>query len=95
MRRLRRHLRRAAAQLNVIRPGAQPRVGVRIDVRLPGSGIAIMTTRKDELEVEALELPTEDRADLARRLIESLEDLNTGDFEAEFKGRTIASGMWK
>ncbi len=43
-----------------------------------------MTTRKDELEVEALELPTEDRAKLARRLIESLEDSNTGDFEAEW-----------
>jgi len=43
-----------------------------------------MATRKDELEVEALELPTEDRADLARRLIESLEDSNTGDFEAEW-----------
>ncbi len=55
-----------------------------MDGRLRGIGIATMTTRKDELEVEALELPTEDRADLARRLIESLEDSNTGDFEAEW-----------
>ncbi len=43
-----------------------------------------MTTRKDELEVEVLGLPTEDRAHLARRLIESLEESGMGDFEAEW-----------
>ena len=43
-----------------------------------------MTTRKNELEVEVLELPTEDRADLARRLIESLEESGVGEFEAEW-----------
>lgn len=43
-----------------------------------------MAKRKDELEVEVLELPPEDRADLARRLIESLEEPTVGDFEAEW-----------
>ena len=43
-----------------------------------------MTTRKNELEVEVLALPTEDRADLARRLIESLEESGVGEFEAEW-----------
>ncbi len=43
-----------------------------------------MSKRKDELEDEVLELPVEDRADLARRLIESLEDPAVGDFEAEW-----------
>jgi putative addiction module component (TIGR02574 family) len=43
-----------------------------------------MAKRKDELEVEVLELPVEDRADLARRLIESLEEPAAGDFEAEW-----------
>ena len=43
-----------------------------------------MAKRKDELEVEVLELPVEDRADLARRLIESLEEPEAGDFEAEW-----------
>ncbi|MBI4319191.1 MAG: addiction module protein [Chloroflexi bacterium] len=43
-----------------------------------------MTTRKDDLEVEVLSLPTEDRAELARRLIESLEESGIGDFEAEW-----------
>ncbi len=43
-----------------------------------------MSTRKDELEVEVLKLPVEARAELARRLIESLEDSDTGDFEAEW-----------
>ena len=43
-----------------------------------------MATLKDELEVEALKLPADDRADLARRLIESLEEADTGDFETEW-----------
>ena len=43
-----------------------------------------MATRKDELEGEVLELPAEDRANLARRLIESLEEPGVGDFEAEW-----------
>ena len=43
-----------------------------------------MATRKDELEVEVLKLPAQERADLAHRLIESLEDTDTGDFEAEW-----------
>jgi putative addiction module component (TIGR02574 family) len=43
-----------------------------------------MATRKDELEVEVLKLPAEERAELARRLIESLEDSDAGDFEAEW-----------
>ena len=43
-----------------------------------------MAKRKDELEVEVHELPVEDRADLARRLIESLEEPAEDDFEAEW-----------
>jgi putative addiction module component (TIGR02574 family) len=43
-----------------------------------------MSTRKDQLEVEALKLPSEERAELARRLIESLEDADLGEFEAEW-----------
>ncbi len=43
-----------------------------------------MATRKDELEVEVLKLPSDDRADLARRLIESLEEADTVDSEAEW-----------
>jgi putative addiction module component (TIGR02574 family) len=43
-----------------------------------------MATRKEELEVEVLKLPVEARAELAHRLIESLEDSATGDFEAEW-----------
>lgn len=43
-----------------------------------------MATRKDELEVEVLKLPVEARAELAHRLIESLEDSATGDFDAEW-----------
>ncbi|MFQ5740395.1 MAG: addiction module protein [Acidobacteriota bacterium] len=43
-----------------------------------------MATRKNELEAEVLKLPSEERADLARRLIESLEEVDTGDFEAEW-----------
>jgi putative addiction module component (TIGR02574 family) len=43
-----------------------------------------MAIRKDELEVELLKLPVEARAELAQRLIESLEDAEGGDFEAEW-----------
>jgi len=43
-----------------------------------------MAKRKDELEVEVLELPAEDRAELARRLIESLEETAVRDFDAEW-----------
>ena len=43
-----------------------------------------MATRKDQLETKALKLPMDERADLARRLIESLEDAVVGDFEAEW-----------
>ncbi len=43
-----------------------------------------MAKRKDELEVEVLDLPVEQRADLARRLIESLEEPAAGEFEAEW-----------
>ena len=43
-----------------------------------------MSIKRDELEVEVLNLPAEQRADLARRLIESLDDKEDGDFEAEW-----------
>ncbi len=43
-----------------------------------------MATRKNQLEAKALELPINERADLARRLIESLEDSDVGDLEAEW-----------
>jgi putative addiction module component (TIGR02574 family) len=43
-----------------------------------------MPTRKDDLEVELLKLPAEERAEIAHRLIESLEDSEAGDFEAEW-----------
>ena len=43
-----------------------------------------MARRKDELEGEVLELLAPDRAALARRLIESLEEPAVGDFEAEW-----------
>jgi len=43
-----------------------------------------MATRRRELEIEVLKLPVEARAELAHRLIESLEDSGTGDFEAEW-----------
>jgi putative addiction module component (TIGR02574 family) len=43
-----------------------------------------MATRKDELELEVLKLPVEARAELAHRLIESLDDTDMGDFEAEW-----------
>lgn len=41
-----------------------------------------MRVPKDELETEALKLPASDRAELAHRLIESLEGLEERDFEA-------------
>ena len=41
-----------------------------------------MGVPKHELETEALKLPASDRAELAHRLIESLEGLEEGDFEA-------------
>jgi len=40
-----------------------------------------MGVPKDELKAEALKLPAGDRAELAHRLIESLEGLGEGDFE--------------
>ena len=40
-----------------------------------------MAVRKDELETDALKLPPTDRAQLARRLIESLEGAEEGNFE--------------
>ena len=40
-----------------------------------------MAVRKDELETDALKLPPTDRAQLARRLIGSLEGTEEGDFE--------------
>ena len=43
-----------------------------------------MATRKDEFEAEALQLPAGDRAALVRRLIESLDAAEVGDFEAEW-----------
>jgi putative addiction module component (TIGR02574 family) len=43
-----------------------------------------MATRKDELEAEALKLPASDRAELAQRLIESLEGPGAEDVEAEW-----------
>jgi putative addiction module component (TIGR02574 family) len=43
-----------------------------------------MPTRREELEDEALKLPVEARAELAHRLIESLEDMESGDFETEW-----------
>ena len=43
-----------------------------------------MATRKDELEVEVLKLPVEARAELAHRLIESLEDSDAGDFDTQW-----------
>ncbi len=43
-----------------------------------------MATRKGKLEVEVLKLPVEARAELAHRLIESLDDSDMGDFEAEW-----------
>lgn len=39
---------------------------------------------KENLEVEALKLPSGKRAELAHRLIDSLEDPGAGDFEAEW-----------
>lgn len=41
-----------------------------------------MLVRKDELETDALKLPPTDRAQLAHRLIASLEGPEDGDFEA-------------
>lgn len=41
-----------------------------------------MRVPKHELETEALNLPASDRAELAHRLIESLEGPEEGDFEA-------------
>ncbi len=41
-----------------------------------------MPVHKDELETGALQLPRNDRARLAHRLIESLEGAEEGDFEA-------------
>ena len=43
-----------------------------------------MALRKNQLEAKALELPKDERADLARRLLESLEDSDAGDFEEEW-----------
>ncbi len=43
-----------------------------------------MAKPKDKLETEAMRLPPEDRAELAHRLIESLEGADVGDFEAEW-----------
>jgi putative addiction module component (TIGR02574 family) len=43
-----------------------------------------MGTPKDKPENEVMKLPPEDRAELARRLIESLEDADVGDYEAEW-----------
>ena len=45
-----------------------------------------MAVRKDELETDALKLPPTDRAQLARRLIESLEGAEEGDFEGAWIG---------
>jgi len=39
---------------------------------------------KDQLEAEALKLPSDERASLARSLIESLEDSDVGDFEVQW-----------
>ena len=41
-----------------------------------------MPVRRDELETDALKLLPSDRAELAHRLIESLEDPAAADFEA-------------
>ena len=41
-----------------------------------------MPVHKDELETGALQLPPDDRARLAHRLIESLKGVEEGDFEA-------------
>lgn len=38
-----------------------------------------MGTPKDKLENEVMKLPPKDRAELAHRLIESLEDTDVGD----------------
>lgn len=43
-----------------------------------------MTIHKDEVEAKALKLSPEERAELAHRLIESLEGPGRGDFEAEW-----------
>lgn len=42
-----------------------------------------MATR-EELEAKVLELPTADRAALARRLMESLDESGIGDYDAEW-----------
>ena len=39
---------------------------------------------KDKIEIEVMKLPPEDRAELAHRLIESLEGEDVGDYEAEW-----------
>lgn len=39
---------------------------------------------KDKLEIEVMKLPPEERAELAHRLIGSLEDTDVGDYEAEW-----------
>ena len=39
---------------------------------------------KDKLEIEVMKLPPENRAELAHRLIGSLEDTDVGDYEAEW-----------
>ena len=43
-----------------------------------------MGIRKEELASEALKLPAQERAALARRLIESLDVADAGDLEAEW-----------
>jgi len=50
-------------------------------VDLPGGR---MGKPKDKLEIEVMRLPPEDRAELAHRLIESLEGAEVGDYEAEW-----------
>ena len=52
--------------------GSQPAWGVE------------MGKARDKLETEVMKLPPEDRAELAHRLIESLEGGDVGDYEAEW-----------
>jgi putative addiction module component (TIGR02574 family) len=39
---------------------------------------------RDKLETEVMKLPPEDRAELAQRLIESLEGGDVGDYESDW-----------
>ena len=43
-----------------------------------------MAITKNQLKAQALKLPMDERADLARRLIESLDESDAGDFEEEW-----------